>query len=205
MTKRLFNPDLETGAIYDQKASLHWSWRKVTRGLLYIETGIAGMLIKGLLHFDWSLLYFNMKLLKCRSRSSQLRFGVVGMLIKVFFTLICRSGSSLLRYGVVEMSIKVFFTSIWSCWNVDQGLLYFDLEMLKCRSRSSLLWFGDVEMSIKGFSISIWRCWNVDLGLLYLELELLECWSRSSLLWSGDVEMSIKVFSTSIWNAEMLI
>ena len=84
----------------------------------------------------------------------------------------CRSRASLLQSGIGEIPIKVFSTLIWSCWNVDQGLLYFDLDCC------------NVDLGLLNLNLEFY---NVDLGLLYLNLELLKCWSN--------------VFSTSIWSA----
>ena len=39
VTKRLFNPNLENGVVYDQRASQPQSWWKVTKGFLNLGTG----------------------------------------------------------------------------------------------------------------------------------------------------------------------
>ena len=116
----------------DQRSSLLWSeiaqsqsWWKATKGLLNLGTWRKA--IKG-------LLYFNLDLLKCRS--------------KVFSTSIwtcwnVHQMSSLLRSGLVEMSNKC--------------LLYFDLDLLKCQSKV----FSDLDLlkcRSKVFSTSIWNC-----------------------------------------------
>ena len=148
VTKRLFNHDLETGAACDPRAYLPRYWRKATKGLLYTETGMAGILVKGLLYFN----------LYCWNVWS-----------KVFSTL-----------------IGVYFTLIWNCWNVNQSLLYFNLELLEWWTKFSLLWSRVVGMAIKGFLYFDPEWWNVD--------------QRSSLLQFGVSEMSIKAFSALIWN-----
>ena len=101
------------------------SWWKATKGLLNLGTWRKA--IKG-------LLYFNLDLLKCRS--------------KVFSTSIwtcwnVHQMSSLLRSGLVEMSNKC--------------LLYFDLDLLKCQSKV----FSDMDLlkcRSKVFFTSIWNC-----------------------------------------------
>ena len=148
VTKRLFNHDLETGAACDPRAYLPRYWRKATKGLLYTETGMAGILVK-------RLLYFN---LYCWNVWS-----------KVFSTL-----------------IGVYFTLIWNCWNVNQGLLYFNLELLEWRTKFSLLWSRVVGMSIKGLLYFNLDCWNGDQRFSLLRCRMMKCWS--------------KVFSTSIWS-----
>ena len=148
VTKRLFNHDLETGAACDPRAYLPRYWRKATKGLLYTETGMAGILVKGLLYFN----------LYCWNVWS-----------KVFSTL-----------------IGVYFTLIWNCWNVNQGLLYFNLELLEWRTKFSLLWSRVVGMSIKGLLYFNLDCWNGDQRFSLLRCRMMKCWS--------------KVFSTSIWS-----
>ena len=148
VTKRLFNHDLETGAACDPRAYLPRYWRKATKGLLYTETGMAGILVKGLLYFN----------LYCWNVWS-----------KVFSTL-----------------IRVYFTLIWNCWNVNQGLLYFNLELLEWRTKFSLLWSRVVGMSIKGLLYFNLDCWNGDQRFSLLRCRMMKCWS--------------KVFSTSIWS-----
>ena len=78
------------------------------------------------------------------------------------------------------MLIKVFSTSIWSCWNGEQSLLYFDLELLECNRRSSLLRSGLLECRSKVFSTSIQNDEMLIKGLLYFNLELVKCQSRPS-------------------------
>ena len=90
------------------------------------------------------------------------------------------------------MLIHGFSTLIWN-WNVDQGHLYLNLDLLKWRS--------------KVFSTSTWTAEMLIKDLLYLNLELLKyrskvfstpiwnCWNvnqRSSLLQFGIIETSIK-------------
>ena len=148
VTKRLFNHDLETGAACDPRAYLPRYWWKATKGLLYTETGMVGILVKGLLYFN----------LYCWNVWS-----------KVFSTL-----------------IGVYFTLIWNCWNVNQGLLYFNLELLEWRTKFSLLWSRVVGMSIKGLLYFNLDCWNGDQRFSLLRCRMMKCWS--------------KVFSTSIWS-----
>ena len=148
VTKRLFNHDLETGAACDPRAYLPRYWRKATKGLLYTETGMAGILVKGLLYFN----------LYCWNVWS-----------KVFSTL-----------------IGVYFTLIWNCWNVNQSLLYFNLELLEWWTKFSLLWSRVVGMSIKGLLYFNLDCWNGDQRFSLLWCRMMKCWS--------------KVFSTSIWS-----
>ena len=88
-----------------------WSWRNFDQRFSLLRSRVVEISIKGLLYFDLELfLYFDLKLLKCRS--------------------------------------KVFSTSIWSWWNFNQrssllqfeiagvlikGLLYFNLELLPAK------------------------------------------------------------------------
>ena len=84
------------------------------------------------------------------------------------------------------MSINVLSTLIWKCWNVDQGLLYFNLDLLKCRSRFLY------------FNLELLKCRSRSSLLRY---GVFECRSGSSLLRFGLLECWSKVFSTLIWTA----
>ena len=131
------------------------------------------------------LLYFYLKLLKCRSKvfSTSIWNCSISILMKgnqrASQPWNLKKGdqrSSLLQFGLVEMSIK--------------GLLYFNLKLLKCPP--------------KVISTSIWTCWNVNKCLLYFNLDLLKCQSKVF----SDLDLlkcRSKVFSTSIWNCSISI
>ena len=146
------------------------------------------------------LLYFYLKLLKCRSKvfSTSIWNCSISILMKgnqrASQPWNLKKGdqrSSLLQSGLVKMSIKgllyfnldllkcppnVISTSIWTCWNVEQmsSLLRSGLVEMSIKG---LLWYGLVEMSIKGLLYFDLKLLNLNLderqpkGFLMLELE----------------------------------
>ena len=148
----------------DQRSSLlrseiaqSQSWWKATKGLLNLGTWRKA--IKG-------LLYFNLDLLKCRS--------------KVFSTSIwscwnVHQRSSLLRSGLVEMWTNVFSTSIWTCWNVNQrsSLIWtcWNVDQRSSLLRSEIAQSQSWWKATKGLlNVGTWR--KVIKGFLNLNLDL---------------------------------
>ena len=105
------------------------------------------------------------------------------------------------------MLIQGFSTLIWN-WNVDQGHLYLNLDLLKWWSKvfSTSTWTAEMlikdllylnlellKYRSKVFSTPIWNCWNVNQRSSLLQFGIIET-STKGLLYSDLAKMSIKGF-----------
>ena len=143
----------------NQRASQPWNLKKGDQRSSLLQSGLVKMSIKG-------LLYFNLDLLKCRS--------------KVFSTSIwscwnVHQRSSLLRSGLVEMWTNVFSTSIWTCWNVNQrsSLIWtcWNVDQRSSLLRSEIVQSQSWWKATKGLlNVGTWR--KVIKGFLNLNLDL---------------------------------